>query len=74
MFEVGQEVLVVDQKPSAEGLIEKVSTWRKVLGLGNDDPCYYVRCEEWRGTARWISGIFVKESANVTDQENTKRD
>lgn len=58
---VGQRVRVVDQRPPAEGVVEEVSTWGKILGVaGEDTPCYYVRCEEWQGTARWISGLFVE--------------
>ncbi len=63
MFEVDQEVMVTDQSPPAKGVVEEVSTWRKVLGRPSaDDPCYYIRCKEWQGSARWISEIFVKEA------------
>lgn len=68
MFKVGQEVMVTDQRPPAKGIVEEVSTWREVLRLGDDDdPCYYIRCGEWQGTARWIGGIFVKPEVVPSD-------
>jgi hypothetical protein len=61
MLEVGQKVKVIDQRPPAVGIVEEVSTWRVVLGEpNNDDTCYYIYCDEWRGTGRWLGACFVE--------------
>lgn len=60
-FSVGKNVKVTDQRPAASGTIEQVSTWREVLGSPNDSaPCYFIRCESWQNTARWIGECFVE--------------
>ena len=61
MFKEGDMVLVIDQDPPAEGVVEKVSTWDKVVVYKiaplPKTPCYFVRVQSWdngRNGGRWL--------------------
>lgn len=64
MFEVGQAVYVIDQRPAVVGQITEMSTWLKRLGKPAEDiPCYFVRVSAWnKGTngGRWLSPSALK--------------
>jgi len=61
MLDIGSKVLVTDQIPALQGIVEEVSTWRKLLGPAlSTGICYKVRFESWKPYVRWISAIYVK--------------
>jgi hypothetical protein len=55
MFSEGQSVIVIIGHQL--GVIEKVSTWREVNHVPDDDACYFVRVPEWdngMNGGRWL--------------------
>jgi hypothetical protein len=66
-MKVGDKVLVIDQRPYAVGVIEKVSDWSKVIGEPASGKCYFVRVQEWdMGTngGRWLGQTSIREAVN----------
>ena len=57
MFKEGDRVTVILQTPHVEGVVEKVSTWRDVLGgatAPDDRPCYFVIVQKWDNGGLWF--------------------
>jgi len=54
-FNVGDKVLVADQRPPAHGVVVKVSTWTVVIGKpASAATCYEIESTSWQPHARWI--------------------
>ena len=68
MFKEGDRVIVILQTPHVEGVVEKVSTWDKVVVYKiaplPKTPCYFVRVQSWdNGTngGRWLDETSLAE-------------
>ena len=61
-FKVGDEVLVVDQKPAVIGVVKQCSTWRKVNNTPNDGVCYFIKSESWQAAGSWIAESHLIEN------------
>jgi hypothetical protein len=59
MFQINDKVLVIDESPAEEGVVEKISTWGEVLNIPSDKSfCYFVRVLAWdkgQNGGRWLA-------------------